>query len=74
MALTEVAETIFQENLNQEQNNPEEEVWAFIQDRSTSTNDKVVPFRKVVDQKIKLKKDYSLGLSSQEIVSKYRKK
>ena len=37
MALTEVAETIFQENLNQEQNNPEEEVGAFIQDRSTST-------------------------------------
>ena len=31
MALTEVAETIFQENLNQEKNNPEEEVGALQQ-------------------------------------------
>ena len=44
MALTKVAETIFQENLNQEQNNPEEEVRASFQDRSTSTKDNVVPF------------------------------
>ena len=50
MALTEVVETIFQENLNQGQNNPEKEVWAFIQDRSTSTKDKVVSFWKVVGQ------------------------
>ena len=56
MALTEVAETIFQENLNQEKNNPEEEV-----DRSTSTKDKVVPFQKNVGQNIKPKKTYYRG-------------
>ena len=61
MALTEVAETIFQDNLNQELNNQEEEVGASIQDRSTSTKDKVVPFRTVLGQTTKPKKDYSLG-------------
>ena len=62
MALTKVGETIFQDNLNLELNNKEEEVGAFIQDRSTSTKDKVVPFRKFVGQNIKPnKKDYSLG-------------
>ena len=59
MALTEVVETIFQENLKKQQNNPEEEVGAFIQDRSTSTKDKVVLFQTVFGQNTKPKKDYS---------------
>ena len=48
MALTEVAETIFQENLNQELHQTVEEVWASIRDRKTSAKDKVVRFRKFV--------------------------
>ena len=71
MALTEVAETIFQENLNQEQNDQEKDVGAFIQDRSTSTKDKVVPFRTVFGQTQNQKKIILLVLSSQEIVWKY---
>jgi hypothetical protein len=40
----------------------EEKVRASIRDRSTSTKNKVVPFRKFVGQNIKPnKKDYSLG-------------
>ena len=61
MALTEVAETIFQENLNQERNNPEEEVGVLIQETSTSTKHKVVPSRKSCVQNIKPNQDYSLG-------------
>ena len=61
MALTEVAETIFQDNLNQELNNQEEEVGASIQDRTISPTDKVVPFQTTLGQTTKPKKDYSLG-------------
>ena len=49
-------------NLNQEQNQTEEKVGASIRDRSTSTKDEVVPFRKFVGQNRKPnKKDCSLG-------------
>ena len=61
LALTEVAENIFQYNLNQEPNNQEEEFRASIQDRSTSTKDKVVPFWNSSWSKHKPKKDCFLG-------------
>ena len=61
LALTEVAENIFQYNLNLEPNNQEEEFRASIQDRSTSTKDKVVPFWNSSWSKHKPKKDCFLG-------------
>ena len=44
MALSEIAESIFQDNLQPDQNMQEKEVGASIQDRTTSPTDEVVLF------------------------------
>ena len=62
MALSEVTESIFQYNLQPDQNIQDKEVGASIQNRTTSPTDKVVvSFQTTLDQTTKPKKDYSLG-------------
>ena len=61
MALNEVAESISQDHLQQDQNMQEKEVGATIQGRTTSPTDKVVSFQTTLGQTTKPKKDYSLG-------------
>ena len=68
MALSEVAESVFQDNFNPEQKYQEEEVGAIIRDRNTSPKDKVVPFRTILGQTTKPKKIILLVLFFQEIV------
>ena len=69
MALSEVTESIFQYNLQPNQNMQEKEVGASIQDRIISPTDKVVPFQTTLGQTTKPpKQNYSLVLFFQEIV------
>ena len=69
MALSEVAESIFQDNLQPDQNMQEKEVGASIQDRTISPTDKVVPFQTTLGQTTKPPKKITLlVLFSQEIV------
>ena len=53
MALSEVTESIFQYNLQPNQNMQEKEVGASIQDRTISPTDKVVPFQTTLGQTTK---------------------
>ena len=69
MALSEVAESIFQDNLQPDQNMQEKEVGASIQDRTISPTDKVVPFQTTLGQTTKPQKKITLlVLFFQEIV------
>ena len=69
MALSEVAESIFQDHLEQDQNMQEKEVGASIQDRTISPRDKVVPFQTTLGQTTKPQKKITLlVLFFQEIV------
>ena len=62
MALHDVTESIFQYNLQPDQNMQEKEVEASIQDRTISPTDKVVPFQTTLGQTTKpQKKDSSHG-------------
>ena len=61
MALNEVAESIFQDHLQPDQNTQEKEVGASIKERTISTTDKVVSFQTALGQTTEPKKDYSLG-------------
>ena len=56
MALSEVAESIFQDILQLDQNTQEKEVGASIKERTISQTDKVVSFQTTLDQTTKLKK------------------
>ena len=56
MALSEVAESIFQDNLQPDKNMQEKEVGASIQNRTISPTDKVVPFKTTLGQTTKPKK------------------
>ena len=69
MALNEVAERIFQDHLQPDQNMQEKEVGASIQDRTTSPTDKVVSFQTTLGQTTKPEKHITLlVLFFQEIV------
>ena len=69
MALSEVTESIFQYNLQPDQNMQEKEVGASIQGRTISPTDKVVPFQTTLGQTTKpQKKNTLLVLFFQEIV------
>ena len=69
MALSEVTESIFQYNLQPNQNMQEKEVGASIQDMTISPTDKVVPFQTTLGQTTKPQKKITLlVLFFQEIV------
>ena len=68
MALNEVAENIFQDHLQPDQNMQEEEVGASIQERTTSPTDKVVSFQTTLGQTPKPQKITLLVLFFQKIV------
>ena len=75
MALNEVAESIFQDHLQPDQNTQEKEVGASIKERTISPTDKVVSFQTTLGQTTKPKKKITLlVLFFQEIVLKYTKK
>ena len=56
MALSEIAESIFQDNLQPDQNIQEKAVGASIQDRTISPTDKVLSFQTTLGQTTKPKK------------------
>ena len=58
MALNEVAESIFQDHLQPDQNTQEKEVGASIKERTISPTDKVVYFQTTLGQKTKPKKRF----------------